>query len=75
MSQERQRLGHVGEGYLFPGPFDPKSHVRYEAVRGWLRAAEQNAKVEPVKGHVFHAYRRLWASARKDLPDVDVAQA
>ncbi len=24
---------------------------------------------------MFHAYRRLWASARKDLPDVDVAQA
>ncbi len=23
----------------------------------------------------LHAFRRLWASARKDLPDVDVAQA
>ncbi len=26
-------------------------------------------------GSLWHAYRRLWASARKDLPDVDVAQA
>jgi integrase len=73
--RKRQRLGHVGRGYLFPGPFDPESHVRYEAVRDWLRAAEVEAKLEPVKGHVFHAYRRLWASARKDLPDIDVAQA
>ncbi len=24
---------------------------------------------------LFHSYRRLWATVRKDLPDVDVAQA
>ncbi|CAN5848948.1 hypothetical protein BH20GEM1_BH20GEM1_17930 [soil metagenome] len=31
--------------------------------------------MEPQDGSLWHAYRRLWASARKDLPDVDVAQA
>ncbi len=73
--RKRQRLGRVGAGYLFPGLFDPEGHLRYEPARDWLRAAEREAKLNPVKGHVFHAYRRLWASARKDLPDVDVAQA
>lgn len=73
--RKRQQIGHVGSGYLFPGPFDAKGHLRYEAVRDWLREAEEKAELEAIKGHVFHAYRRLWASARKDLPDVDVAQA
>jgi hypothetical protein len=31
--------------------------------------------IEPQDGSLWHAYRRLWASSRKDLPDVDVAQA
>lgn len=31
--------------------------------------------MEPQAGTLWHAYRRLWATARKDLPDVDVAQA
>ncbi|MCK5412147.1 MAG: hypothetical protein KAJ67_08630, partial [Gemmatimonadetes bacterium] len=39
------------------------------------RAAEKLAGLEPQRGTLWHAYRRLWASARKDLPDVDVAQA
>jgi hypothetical protein len=33
------------------------------------------AGIEPREGSLWHAYRRLWASSRKDLPDVDVAQA
>ncbi len=67
--RKRQRLGRVGTGYLFPGPFDPEGHLRYEPALDLLRAAEREAKLNPVKVHVFHAYRRLWASARKDLPD------
>jgi len=39
------------------------------------RGAEREAKLKPQRGTLWHAYRRLWASARKDLPDVDVAQA
>ncbi len=69
-----------GSDALAPATFSldcstPKGHLRYEAARDWLRAAEREAKLDPVKGHAFHAYRRLWAIARKDLPDVDVAQA
>lgn len=40
----------------------------------WLTEAEEKADLEPHYGSAWHAYRRLWASARKELPDVDVAQ-
>lgn len=73
--RKRQRLGHVGPGWLFPSPRDPRKPVRYEQVRKWLRTAEKISGLKPQKGGVMHPYRRLWASARKDLPDVDVAQA
>ena len=43
--------------------------------RAWLQQAEKLAGLERLDGSLWHAYRRLWASARKDLPDVDVAQA
>jgi integrase len=66
---------HIGPGWLFPSAGNPERPVRYEEASVWLREAEKKAKLEPQKGTLWHAYRRLWASARKDLPDVDVAQA
>ena len=36
---------------------------------------EKLAKLEPQKGSKWHAYRRKWATERKHLPDVDVAEA
>ena len=68
-------LGRVGPGPLFPAPGNPERAVRYEEASAWLRKAEKLAGVEPHDGSLFHAYRRMWATARKDLPDVDVAQA
>lgn len=65
----------IGPGPLFPGPRDRKKAIGYELASKWLRQAERAAKLEPQDGSLWHAYRRLWASARKDLPDVDVAQA
>ncbi len=59
----------------FPSAGNPERPVRYEEASVWLREAEKKVKLEPQKGTLWHAYRRLWASARKDLPDVDVAQA
>ncbi len=41
----------------------------------WLRMAEELAGLPRLDGTCFHAYQRLWATVRKDLPDVDVAQA
>ena len=41
----------------------------------WLRRGEELAKLEPQEGSLWHAYRRGWATARKHMPDVDVARA
>jgi len=73
--RKRASLGTIGSGWLFPAPGDPNRPVRYEEASTWLRQAEKLADLKPQKGTLWHAYRRLWASARKDLPDVDVAQA
>jgi integrase len=73
--RKRTRLGVIGSGWLFPAPGNPSRALRYEEASVWLRRAEALAQLEPQKGTLWHAYRRLWASARKDLPDVDVAQA
>jgi integrase len=70
--RKRQR---VGPGPLFPSPKDSRNPVSIHQASKWLREAEKLAKLKPLDGSLWHAYRRLWASARKDYPDVDVAQA
>ena len=40
----------------------------------WLQRAEALAGLESQKGTQWHAYRRKWATERKHLPDVDVAE-
>ncbi len=65
----------VGGGWLFPAPHNPLEPVRYERTSRWLRQAERLAELELLKGGVWHPYRRLWATARKGLEDVDVCQA
>ena len=41
----------------------------------WLTRAEKRAKLPKLERGGYHAYRRLWASERRHLPDVDVAKA
>lgn len=41
----------------------------------YLRRAKKLAKLQPLEGSIWHAYRRKWATSRKHLPDVDVAAA
>ncbi|HEU6451183.1 MAG TPA: site-specific integrase [Gemmatimonadaceae bacterium] len=76
----RARLGAFGGGWLFPQltkdrPWDRKVFDRL------LREAEGAAKtpdgepLEPLKGGLWHAYRRKWATERKHLPAVDVMAA
>jgi hypothetical protein len=65
----------VGDGPLFPSPKNLDKPVRYELACKWLREAEKAAELKPLKRGRWHPYRRLWATSRKDLPDVDVAQA
>jgi hypothetical protein len=41
----------------------------------YLRQAEAAAGVEKLEGGLWHAYRRKWATERKELPLKDVAAA
>jgi hypothetical protein len=40
-----------------------------------FEAAEEKARLPKLDGSLWHAYRRAWATSRKDLPVVDVAAA
>jgi integrase len=65
----------IGGAPLFPSPLKQGEPIRYELASAWLREAEKLAGLEPLKGSLWHAYRRGWATARKHLPAVDVAEA
>ena len=41
----------------------------------WLRKGRELTGLEPLKGSLWHAYRRKRGTDRKHLPDVDVAAA
>lgn len=71
----KRPLKSLNPGPLFPAPQEVSKPLEYHPPSRWLRKAEQLAEVEPHDGALWHAYRRLWATTRKDLPDVDVAQA
>jgi hypothetical protein len=58
-----------------PPPPDPEKALSRHTAAGWLARAEMLAELPKLTRGAFHAYRRLWASERKHLPDVDVAAA
>jgi integrase len=70
----RERPG-IGEAWIFPSDTDESRPVDRHLASRWLRRAEKLAKIEHSKGRGWHSFRRAWASARKHLPDVDVAAA
>ncbi|MGI9038091.1 MAG: tyrosine-type recombinase/integrase [Gemmatimonadota bacterium] len=70
----RERPG-IGAAPIFPAPKDPSRPVSTMVASTWLLTAEKLAGVEKHYGSLWHAYRRGWATARKHLPDVDVAAA
>lgn len=67
--------GRIGEAYLFPGARDTNAPISQNSVNRWLREAENLAEVKPQDGTLWHAYRRMWATARKGHPAHDVARA
>ena len=71
----RVKLGGGFGGLLFPSDRDPDVPVRRDVFDRWLRSAEEKAKLPKLDGSLWHAYRRAWATARKDLPLKDVAAA
>ena len=69
------RTPRVGDVPLFPAPRDPGRPIRLDLVQKWLLRAEQLADLPKLNGGILHPYRRLWASERKHMPDIDVAAA
>lgn len=71
----RQERPGVGEAYIFPAP-ESDGHVRVDVAGKWLRQAEQLADDHShEKGFGWHAFRRMWATKRKELSAQDVAYA
>jgi hypothetical protein len=60
---------------LFPSPKDVTLAVSRTIASRWLIRAERLANVSKLTGGAFHPYRRLWASERKHLSNIDVASA
>lgn len=68
----RERPG-IGNTPIFPAPANPEKPVDRWLASRWLRKAEKAAGVGSHDGSLWHAYRRMWATERKHLPDTDVA--
>ena len=65
----------VGDVWMFPQPKHPGKPTNMMLARGMRIRAEQLAELPAVERGGFHSYRRLYASERKHLPDVDVARS
>lgn len=71
----RVRAGASFGGLVFPSDSDADTPIRTDVFAKWLREAEKKAKLPKLDGSLWHAYRRSWATARKNLPVADVAAA
>ena len=65
----------VGAAWLFPSPREDARPIRRDLGGRWLLKAERLAGLPKLAGGVWHPYRRLWATERKQMPDADVAAA
>lgn len=68
-------LPRIGTAPLFPAGRSHDGRLSRHTANKWLGKAEQRAGLGKLTGGLWHPYRRLWATQRKHLPDVDVAQA
>ena len=65
----------VGDAWLFPDLVHLGQPITRAAADHLLRRAEDLAQLPKLERGLWHSYRRLWASERKHLPDVDTAKA
>jgi integrase len=70
----RSKLSVVA-GWLFPAEKTPQDPMRRDVFARWILALEQHAGLSKLDGGLLHAYRRKWATERKDLSVKDVAAA
>jgi len=64
----------AGDVPLFPSVRAASKAVTRRLAEKWLVEAERRAGQPKLRGGIFHPYRRLWATERKHLPDIDVAE-
>lgn len=62
------------DGFLFPAPRDRTKPMSRHYADKLLRKAYGKAGIRKRPGGLWHPIRRMWATARKHLPDVDVAR-
>jgi hypothetical protein len=65
----------LGDVPLFPSVDHPDQTISRSLATKWLVRAEKLGELPKLTGGIYHPYRRLWATERKNLPDVDVAAA
>lgn len=74
LKAQRERPG-IGGAWVFATEKNPAVPTSYRTAKRWLRTAEELAELDHLKGDGWHAFRRGWATARKEYPLKDVAQA
>jgi integrase len=65
----------AGDVPLFPELRRPNDCASRDAAEHWLRRAEKKAGLPRLARGGYHAFRRLFASERRHLPDTDVMAA
>jgi integrase len=74
--QLRKRYPGIGPSLLFPHPQRRRHHrgpVTRHLAAWWLKEAFRRGGLEKPAGSLWHTFRRVWATERKDLPLKDVA--
>ena len=74
--QGRKTHPDIGPSLLFPRPQRQRQRggpaTRHVAA-WWLKKAFRRGKLQRRSGSLWHTFRRVWATERKDLPLRDVA--
>jgi integrase len=65
----------IGSALVFPMMSDPTKPVTRHLASDWMKRAYRYAKITRPKGSLWHAFRRKWATLRKDYPLRDLAAA
>jgi integrase len=72
LAEELQRVhkesGWPTDGWIFPAVSNNGKPVDKKVFWGWLKKAEEHAKLPRIKGGGFHTYRRKFASERQEEP-------
>lgn len=75
IDRQLARVDVIGKAPVFPACKDASKPLPTRTAHKWMRKVEGLAEVEHYPGDLWHPFRRMWASERRHLPDVDVAQA